>query len=162
MACSTLRAHNTTTSCIMKASGCPRQMLTPSNYVCETIDPENPGGPKVGVIILADYYTRLYKYSPVQYENLRAVKWVLTHPGRIFWGVRMYSEGGWCYVGRPDEWHIRQNVIVPFPRHLVFAVYVNPRRELFEYGAEKVDPDDPLNPIDWQGRYGGLIWKSTS
>jgi hypothetical protein len=136
-------------------------MRTPSNYVCETIDPENPGGPKIGVTILASYYARLYKYSPVQYENLRAVEYVFKHPERIFWGVRVYSEGGWCYVGRPEEWCVRQGITVPFPKHLVFAVYINSRRELFEYGAEKTDPDDPLNPIDWQGRYGGLIWKST-
>jgi hypothetical protein len=137
-------------------------MRTLSNYGCDTIDPDNPGGPKICVEIPADFYLRLYKYSPIQYENLRAVRHVLDYPERIFWGVRVYSEGGWCYVGRPSTWYIKQDTIVSFPEHLVFAVYVNPRRRVFEYGAERVDPDDPLSPLDWQGRYGGLKWKSTS
>lgn len=136
-------------------------MHVPSNYTCQTIDPDNPEGPKISVMIPADLYVRLYKYSPVQYENLRAAKHVLDYPQRIFAGVRVYSEGGWCYVGRPEEWYIREGIVVPFPKHLVFAAYVSPRKTLFEFGAERVDPEDPMHPLGWQDRYGGLKWKST-
>jgi hypothetical protein len=97
----------------------------------------------------------------VQYENLRAVKYVLDNPDRIFWGIREYNEGGWCYVGRPEEWHIKQTVIVPFPKSRVFAVYINPLKRVFEFGAEPADAEDSLSPAGWKDRYRGLIWKST-
>ncbi len=136
-------------------------MRTLSNHVCYTLDPDNPTGPKIGVEIPADLYLRYYKYSPIQYENLRAVKYVLDHPQRIFWGIREFNEGGWCYVGIPEEWHVRQDVIAPFPKNKVFAVYINPLRRLFEYGAEPADPEDPMSPIGWKDRYRGLKWKNT-
>ncbi len=33
-------------------------MRTLSNYVCYTLDPDNPTGPKIGVEIPADLYLR--------------------------------------------------------------------------------------------------------
>ena len=97
----------------------------------------------------------------MKYENLCAVKDVFDHTNRIFWGTREHTDGGWCYVGRPESWTIKPGCIVPFPSDKVFAVYVNERRILFEYGAEPADPDDPLSPIDWKERYRGKIWPST-
>lgn len=85
----------------------------------------------------------------------------MDHPQRIFWGIREFNEGGWCYVGIPEEWHVRQDVIAPFPKNKVFAVYINPLRRLFEYGAEPADPEDPMSPIGWKDRYRGLKWKNT-
>lgn len=132
------------------------------NYKCETLDPDNPDGPRICVEIPVHLYERLYKYAPVRYENLRAVKHVLKNPERIFAGLRKLHEGGWCYTGVPEMWYIKPQVVVPFPDHLVFAVYVNPRKVVFEFGAERVDSDDPFSPIDWDKRYGAPIWKSTS
>ncbi len=139
-------------------------MTGPTNYKCHTVDPDNPTGPRITVEIPADLYTRFYKYNPVRYENLRAVKHVLDNPKRIFWGVRKYNQGGWCYVGKPDEWYIKPGVAVPFPENKVFTVYVNPLRRVYEYGAEPAASDDPSCPIDWKStdRYRGLKWKSTS
>jgi hypothetical protein len=134
-----------------------------ADYECETIDPNNPTGPKVKAIFPADYTLRLYKYSPVDYENLRAAEHVLKNPKRIFFGVRAFNDGDWwCYTGRPTEWCIREGLVVPFPKDKVFAVYLSPRLRVFECRAEYVDRDDPLCPVDWQTRYRGLTWPSTS
>ena len=133
-----------------------------ANCACETIDPNNPTGPKIDAIFPAAYLLRLYKYSPVDYENLRAAKYVLENPKRIFFGVRVFNQGGWCYTGHPAGWYIKERAIVPFPKDRVFAVYVNPNLQVYECRAEYTDAVDPLCPVDWQNRYRGLTWKSTS
>lgn len=134
-----------------------------SDYSCKTIDPENPDGPKIDVIFPAGYALRLFKYWPVDFQNLRAAKYVLENVERIFFGVREFNEGGWCYTGRPNEWYIREGIEVPFPKDKVFAVYTNPRMHVYECRAEWAADDDPLCPVDWQTRYRGLAWrKSTS
>jgi len=132
------------------------------NFACKTIDPNNPTGSKVDVIFPGDYTLHLFKHSPVDYENLRAAKHVLENTDRIFFGVREFNEGGWCYTGRPDEWYIRERVVAPFPKDKVFAVYVNPNMRVYECRAEYVADDDALCPLNWQTRYRGLTWKSTS
>ncbi len=126
------------------------------------INPENPEGPRTDIVFPADYTLALYKHSPVDYENLRAAKYVLDHTERIFYGVRTLNHGGWCYTGRPEEWYIRPGIEVPFPRDRIFAVYVNPRMRVYECRAEFQADDDPLAPIGWQTRFGGLTWKRTS
>ena len=132
------------------------------DYSCETIDPNNPAGPRIQVIFPAAYTLRLFKYNPVDFEKLRAAKYVLENTGRIFFGVRQFNEGGWCYTGHPPEWTIKPQIVVPFPRDKLFAVYVNPRMHVYECRAELVAPDDASFPRDWKTRYRGLIWKSTS
>lgn len=132
------------------------------DFACRAINPNNPTGEKVDAIFPGFYTTRLYKYSPVAFENLRAAKYVLENPKRIFFGVREFNEGGWCYTGRPVEWFIKERTVVPFPDGKIFAVYLNPRRQVYECRAEYAANDDPLCPIQWQERYRGLIWKSTS
>ena len=132
------------------------------DFSCETIDPRNPTGPAIKAILPGYYTLRLFKYSPVDYENLRAAKHVLEHPERIFFGVREFNEGGWCYTARPAEWYIKEAVVAPFPDKKVFAVYLNPNMRVYECRAEYAAADDPCCPADWQTRYRGLIWKNTS
>lgn len=133
-----------------------------ADFICKTIDPTNPAGPAIDAIFPADLTLRYYKYSPVRYWNLIAAKYVLEHTERIFFGVREYNEGGWCYTGHPAEWYIRENVTAPFPKDKVFTVYLNPNMRVYECRAEYAAADDPLCPVDWQNRYRGLIWKSIS
>jgi len=64
------------------------------DFACKTIDPNNPAGPKIDAVFPAAYTVRLYKVSPVDYENLRAAKYVLENPKRIFSGVRVFNQGG--------------------------------------------------------------------
>ena len=129
-----------------------------SDFSYLAIDPRNPDGPRVDVIFPASYTLRIYKHSPVDFENLRAAKHVLDDTDRIFFGVREYNEGGWCYTGRPQSWYIKEGIETPFPKSLVFAVYVNPLLHVYECRAEFVADDDPLCPANWRTRYGGLTW----
>ncbi len=133
-----------------------------SDYCTEVIDPANPRGGKVLATIPRKLYIRYYKYYIVRYENLRAARHVLDHPRRIFAGVRQFSEGGWCFTGRPENWYIKEDVIVEFPGNLVFAVYLNTRMIVYECRAEDADKNDINCPANWQNRYKGLVWKSTS
>lgn len=131
-----------------------------ANYACKAKNPLNPEGELIDVIFPGDMTLRWYKTSPVRYWNLIAAKFVLENTQRVFRGLREFSTGGWCYTGTPEKWHIRMDVIVPFPKDKVYAVYVNPRMRVFECRAEFVADDDNMNPKDWRNRYGGLIWKS--
>lgn len=132
------------------------------DFSFQTVDPRNPGGPRVEVVLPGDLIERAYKFSPVRYENLRAAKHVLENPRRIFFGVREYNEGGWCYVGKPPEWCVSEGVTATFPDDKVFAVYVNPRMLIYTWRAEYAAADDPACPREWENRYRGLVWKSTS
>ncbi|MBN1488454.1 MAG: hypothetical protein JXA69_00935 [Phycisphaerae bacterium] len=132
------------------------------DFLTNTINPKDPDGPWTGVTIPGFLIERCYKDNPTRYQNFRVVKTVLDDPKRIFSGVRVYNQGGWCYTGRPEQWHIREQVTAPFPAHLVFAVYLNPNMVVYEFRAEVADEEDPMSPRGWQDRYGGLIWKSIS
>lgn len=132
------------------------------DFACKTIDPVNPSGPKIDAIFPGDLTLRYYKYSPVRYLNLIAAKFVLENTERIFFGVREFNEGGWCYTACPAEWYIKENLVAPFPEDKVFAVYLNPNMRVYECRAEYAADDDPRCPVDWQKRYRGLSWKSTS
>lgn len=134
----------------------------PADFCCLTRDPENPSEGKVEVVFPGDWTLKLYKDDPVGYQNLRAAKFVLENVHRVFRGLRVFNRGGWCYVGRPREWHIREQVVVPFPDTLVFAVYFNPRLRIFASRAEPGATDDPMSPRDWANRYEAMIWKRTS
>lgn len=131
------------------------------DFACKSIDPNKPSGSKVDVVFPGDLTLRYYKYSPVRYLNLIAAKFVLENVERIFYGVREFNEGGWCYTARPTEWYIKEGVVAPFPDDKVFAVYLNPNMRVYECRSEYVAEDDPFCPVDWQKRYRGLIWKST-
>jgi hypothetical protein len=133
-----------------------------ADYACRTRDPKDPGEGFADAISPADLTLRWYKYLPVRYENLRAAKYVLENVWRIFRGVRQFNRGGWCYTGRPKTWYIRPDSCVPFPEHLVYAVYLNPNLRVYEARAEDRAPDDPMCPVDWKNRYEALIWKRTS
>jgi hypothetical protein len=140
-----------------------RNKIVATDIFCKTIDPNNPTGPKIDAVFPGRYTDWLLKHWPVDYENLRAAKHVLEHTERIFVGTRQYNQGDWwCYTGRPDEWYIREGIVVPFPQDKIFAVYLNPNMRVYECRAEYAADDDARCPKDWQTRYRGLTWKSTS
>jgi|DewCreStandDraft_4_1066084.scaffolds.fasta_scaffold121423_2 hypothetical protein len=132
------------------------------DYFQPIINPTDPKGEKVKAVLPHRLILMYYKYYPVRYENLRAAKFVLENPERIFNGVRQFNEGGWCFTGRPRIWHVKEDVTVPFPDDLVFAVYLNSRFVVYECRAERAATDDPNCPEDWQNRYSGLVWKNIS
>lgn len=129
-----------------------------------TID--NPAdGVKIDVRFEEDDLKRIYKYQPVEFQNIEvAVIKVLKNPTRIFKGiVRPVSSDGWCFVGQPDEWYIRKNILVPFDKNkYVYAVFLNDRMSVYNFRAEYRDPEDLLSPKDWKNRFLNLIWKIPS
>lgn len=134
----------------------------PKNFSIKIINPNEPNGQKIEAVIPHGLILNCYKFYPVKHENFRATQHVLDNPKRIFTGIREFNEGGWCFTGRPATWYIKENVQVPFPDKFVFAVYLNPRFIVYEFRAEYAASDDALCPLNWQNRYGALIWKNTS
>ncbi len=132
------------------------------DFQIETVDPRDPVAGRTQVTIPHSLILAYFKRWPVRYMNLKAAKEVLQEPQRIFYGVREYNQGGWCFTGRPATWHIREQIEAPFPEDLVFAVYMNPLLYVYETRAEYAAEDDTLCPKDWQARYGGLVWRNTS
>ena len=132
-------------------------------FCCQTIDPTAPTGGMWQVFLPTSVVDELFKRLGNDFWNLLlCAKPVLDNPKRIFEGVRDYEEGGWCYVGIPDEISPAEKVKAPFPPGFVYAVYVNPEREVYWWCLEKSAKDDPLCPEDWQERYGSLKWSRTS
>ena len=131
-------------------------------YSIEILNPNDPANLKATATIPHRLIEKYYTFDPVRFENLRAVKHVLENTKRIFAGIRRFNEGGWCFTGKPEMWYIREDVQAPFPRELVFAVYLNPRLCVYEARAERVAEDDEFSPIGWEDRYEALIWKTIS
>lgn len=67
-----------------------------------------------------------------------------------------------CFLPPQISWYILDTVTAPFPENMVFAVYMNSRLYIYDARAEYCASDDTLCPVDWQNRYEGLVWKSTS
>ena len=134
----------------------------PNNYFIEVLDPENPSGPKKKATIPYDLILHYYKRLETRYDQFIEAKYVLENTSRLFGRCRLLSDGMWCYSGRPETWHVKPGVIAPFPKELVFAVYLNDRLIVYEFGAEPADPGDPYSPKDYKTRFGELKWKSTS
>ena len=132
------------------------------NFQIKVINPYDPQGEQIDAIIPASLYVKWYKDSATDYWNLETAKEVLEHPHRIFERVRVYEQGGFCYVGKPVHWYIRPACRVPVLPKRVFAVYLNPNMRLYEARLEFAAEDDPYSPINWQDRYGALLWKSIS
>jgi len=120
-------------------------------------------GEKTDIRIEEDYCRHLYKNIRTSYENLRAAKYVLENPKRIFSGIlRSVTSDGQCFVGKPERWYINPTDTAPFPKNKVFLVFLTTRMQLYNFRAELSDLEDPLSPIDWKNRFGGVLWKSTS
>ena len=129
-------------------------------YSFWTIDPDNPNGPKKEVILSPSLALRYFKSDIVRYQNLCAVDEVFKDPLRIFSKIRIHSDGGWCYIGRPKTWYVSENVTSqPFPSNLVYAVYINDRMVLQGHRAELVDREDKDSPNGYKFRFGVLKWK---
>jgi hypothetical protein len=107
-------------------------MLAVERAVCKVMDPNHPKGPSIDAKFPLDLVRRYYKYTPTTWWNLIAAKFVLEHPTRIFFGVREFQEGGWCYVAQPATWFVEVGIEAPFPAGKVFAVYLNPMMWVYE------------------------------
>jgi hypothetical protein len=133
------------------------------DFFFEIMNPEDPEGPKVQCRIPGEVYEWHYKMNYVKYLNLTAARDVLLSPKLIFGGVRIFQQGGWCFVGTPSSVHLRENITVPLAPDVVYGVYLNPRLHVYEWRAEPRESPGSLFPKDWNDRYvKGLVWQSTS
>ena len=128
----------------------------------EVPDPCGSGSEPLVVKLSCEFVTKLYKYHYVDFLNLEAAKEVLLSPRAVFLGVRDYEVGGYCYVGRPGKWYIKERCLVPFPNDKVFAVYLNPTLWLYELQAEKTEGAGSDMPLGWRDRYEELLWIPTT
>jgi hypothetical protein len=126
----------------------------------ETIDPLDPySGNKTKVKFHRGFLECLGKNNAAGHKNLITAIKVLDAPNRIFYGTRELNDGGWCYIGKPDDWYLRVEVITPFPPNMVFAIYMTDDLSVYNLRAEFIDPIDVLSPLNWGERYERLIWK---
>lgn len=120
-------------------------------------------GKEVEIRIEPNYYKHLLIYCPNDFTNLFTVYEVLKNPNRIFSDLKRPcsdSSNKLCVVGKPRHWYVGvNNASALFPPGFVYLVFLNERKSIFEFGAEPSDTEDPLNPVDWENRFGELIWK---
>lgn len=114
-----------------------------------------------------EYYDFLNISRPNRFLNLFTVYEVLNNPNRIFAGLkRPFSDSSkrLCVVGKPRYWYVgkENSSEVPFPSELVYLVFLSERNSVFEFGAEDADQEDPLSPVNYETRYGEILWKKTS
>lgn len=122
-----------------------------------TINPKDPSGEPTRVWFPGDLTLGLYKNDPVAFQNLSAAKYVLENPLAIYEGIRDYTPGGYCYVGRPEMWHVKENVVATFPARFLFCVFVNSRMYAYAFRAELAE--DIQNS---EGRFKNRLWPLTS
>lgn len=121
-------------------------------------------GSEIEIRVELKYYDFLHKYRPTHFKNLFTAYEVLHNPKRIFSGLKRphsNSSNKLCVVGKPKSWYVKESG-VPFPFEFVYLVFLNERRSLYEFRAEKADIEDPLSPEGWKTRFGKLIWKKNS
>ena len=123
-----------------------------------TIDPLCTG--ETTTLIFPGWYiSLLIEKRPVDFKNLVVVKQVLDSPTRIYHNTRRLHDNGYCYVGKPQEWHVINDVTAPFPNNFVYAVYCNNKLEVYTFRAELAD-EDGVSPKGWEVRYGRCVWKA--
>ncbi|MCX5674736.1 MAG: hypothetical protein NTX87_06985 [Planctomycetota bacterium] len=128
----------------------------------DALNPHEQTGATWSVLLPIGLVRHWLKESEVDYQNLKhLVPEILRKPVAVFGGVRVYEQGGYCYLGKPADWYIRPNCLVPFPKERIFAVYVNPMCRLYEIQAEKVEPPSLYRPKGWKDRYEALLWSTT-
>lgn len=113
------------------------------------------------------YYHYLKIYRPNDFLNLATAHEVLNYPNRVFTGLnRLHSDSSkrLCVVGKPKYWNVGKKIgdTAPFPQNLVYLVFLNERKSIFEFRAEEADTEDTLSPVGWKDRFGELIWKMHS
>lgn len=123
-----------------------------------------PTGQKIEIRIEYGFWDYLLKYQPVKFVNIETAFKVLNNPNRIFSGIKRpisTNADTLCFAGIPDTWYLREDLEVSFPDNLVYAVYLNSRKSIYDFRAEEADFEDRLIPKNWKLRYGGLLWKNS-
>ena len=132
-----------------------------ADFSFKIMDPAAPLGPKADCTIPGYLTERHYKCNPTKFNNLLMARTVLDAPLLVFEGVREFNEGGWCFVGRPGQYYLREDVMVPLSDGRVFAVYLNPQLILYEWRLEYAQAPATPFPRGHADRYRRLAWQRT-
>ena len=122
-------------------------------------------GQEIEIRVEPATYERLLKYKPTDFANLITCYYVLNSPKRIFANLQRPcrdTSDYLCFVGKPQEWYVGNRNKVPFPENLVYAVFLNDRYSIIEFGAEEISYNDKYSPENWEDRFGDLIWTRNS
>lgn len=144
----------------------PAMPVEPAHYEIQALCPDT--GKLVTLRIMDDDVRRVLATEPrFRFFELMGdrktftgscVQEVLRDPLSIWDGLRDRRFGGRCYVGVPScRWFDNESSAPP-PPGMVFAVFVNPRGCVFEWGWEKADEANPELPKGYDKRFGGRIW----
>ncbi len=125
------------------------------------VDPRNPTGPHCTLYVSESSLLRDYKYRPLLAMNLITGAKVLQTPDVIFKGIRKEQEPGfgYCFTGRPSAWHVSGGATAPFPRDLVYCVFVSTGLVVYHWRADGgVDSEHGIVPVDWENRFEEVLW----
>lgn len=134
------------------------------------IDCPLDGGQKMTIRVEHANWNYWRDYRPTQLLNLRTAHEILKNPLRIYSGYRRpvsTDKETLCFVGKPANWYISPTDRVPFPKNrFVYLAFLNTRKSLIEFGAEKSDFKDEFSPIGFGDRFEEIewneAWKKTS
>ncbi len=101
-----------------------------------------------------------HKYKPddIVY-NLMNVPYGLTSPCAVFEGLkREEHEQSICYVSRPKQRFVGENMSVPLGAGWVFLVFINVSLEVFDWRFEKCDELDSRFPKGYSSRFDKKLW----
>lgn len=95
-----------------------------------------------------------------KYARLELAVEVLAQPEFIFANLmRPDTEAYYCYCASPDRDCLGPGIksTTP-PPYCIFVVFVTESGKLHDWGWEKRDPENDAFPIDYQNRFGELLW----
>jgi len=76
---------------------------------------------------------------------------VLRSPSVIYGRIRQFQEGGSCYCGIPSASWTEEGSQCPPKPGMVYAVYINPRGEVYLWRWLRADKSNPNIPEDVSG-----------
>jgi hypothetical protein len=120
---------------------------------------KNPAGiGTVNVEIIEKETDILCKHGPERrLYDIASAGEVLREPLVIFENLRREGfEKGLCYSGKPkifgQQWEM------PTENGMIFAVYINCDKIVYEWRLEKEDVKYSGHPAEWKRRFGTKIW----
>ena len=80
-------------------------------------------------------------------------------PTHIFRDLKRAGENlSLCYSGIPRCNYDNAGIPGPFPKGMVFVVFVTKDRFIVDWRVEEADKEDPTKPVNHRRRFGNLIY----
>ena len=121
-------------------------------------NPKDLDGPQVQAVLPGWLVLKTYKYQEARYHNFRVVMEVLKDPDHIYSGIRNHNDHFWCFSRKPEHWYNKDGHRIPFPKELVYTVYLNDRYEIFDFFPRDALSKDSTYCKDHEQTFGAVIW----